>query len=287
MIDNSYLRIARWMYKSLFFFAAVSVHAADLHPDTLKAWHASVERAERRIAEELSSSKGFLALDFQDPLRAARERKAVLSGEIPTKQVPTDLNGESIRVPDGMIHHWRGSVLIPNVTLNFVLSRIKNPTAEDTRQEDVLDSRVLERTPDRLKLYLKLQRSKIVTVMYNTEHLVQYKWDGADRASSRSIATKIAEIERLSGNLEKEKPEGHDRGFLWKMNSYWRYQQVEGGVIVELESMTLSRSIPSFLQPIARPIIDSIARESMERTLQSTRARLVRVFQQNKKSMES
>jgi hypothetical protein len=285
MTEISYRMIVRLSYK-LLFFAATSIHAADLQPDTLKAWRASVERTEQRIAEELASSSGFLALDFQDPVHAARERKAVLSGEIPIKQPPTDPNSEGARVPDGMIHHWRGSVFIPNVTLNFVLSRIRNPTAEDTRQEDVLESRIIERTPEQLRLYLKLQRSRIVTAIYNTEHLVQYKWNGTDRASSRSIAIKIAEIERLSDNLEKEKPEGHDRGFLWKMNSYWRYQQVEGGVIVELESMTLSRSIPLLLQPIARPIINSIARESMERTLQSMRTRLIRAYRQNKESAE-
>jgi hypothetical protein len=284
---KSYRMLAQWSYKLLFLFATSSVYAADLQPDTLKAWCASVESTERRIAKELSSSSGFLALDFQDPTRSASERKSVISGEIQIKQVPTDSNGKSIRVPDGMIHHWRGSVFIPGVNLNFVLSRIQNPTAEDTKQEDVLDSRVLERTPEQLKLYLKLQRSSIVTVTYNTEHLVQYKWNGTDRASSRSIASKIAEIERLSENREKEKPEGHDRGFLWKMNSYWRYQQVEGGVIVELESMTLSRSIPSFLQTIARPIINKIARESMERTLQSMRTRLVRAHKQSKEAAES
>jgi hypothetical protein len=287
MIEKSYSWIIRWSYTLLFLFATASVYAADLQPDTLKAWCASVETTERRIAKELSSSSGFLALDFQDPVRAARERKAVLAGKIPTKQVSTDPKGESIQVPDGMIHHWRGSAFIPGVTLNFVLSRINNPTAEDTKQEDVLDSRVLERTPEQLRLYLKLQRSSIVTVAYNTEHLVQYKRNGTDRASSRSIATKIAEIERLSGNREKEKPEGHDRGFLWKMNSYWRYQQVDGGVIVELESMTLSRSIPRLLESIARPIINSIARESMERTLQSMRERLVRAHKQSKESAES
>jgi hypothetical protein len=253
----------------------------------LKAWCDSVEKTERRIKEELSSSSKFLALDFQDPIHAARERKAVLAGEIIAKQVSTDPKGESIRVPDGMIHHWRGSTFIPGVNLNFVLSRIQNPTAEDTKQEDVLDSRVLERTPEQLRLYLKLQRSKIVTVMYNTEHLVQYKLNGKDRASSRSIATKIAEIERLSGDVEKEKPEGHDRGFLWKMNSYWRYQQVEGGVIVELESMTLSRSIPRLLAAIASPIIKSVAHESMERTLKSMRTRLVRAHKLSKVSAES
>ena len=98
------------------------------------------------------------------------------------------------------------------------------------------------------------------------------------QAYSSSIATKISEIERLNGNTEREKPEGHDRGFLWRMNSYWRYQQVPGGVIVECESMTLSRSIPSFLEYMVRPIINKVARESMHRTLQSMKARILRSY---------
>jgi hypothetical protein len=287
MILNPDRMTVLWPYILIILIAAARVQAADLQPDTLKAWSESVEITERRVAQELSSSRGFLALDFQDRAHAARERKDVLSGKIPIKQVSPDFNGKSIDVPDGTLQHWRGSILIPGVTLGFVLSRLQNPTAEDAKQEDVLDSRVLEQTPEQIRLYLKLQRSSIVTVAYNTEHLVQYKRNGAGRASSRSIATKIAEIERLSGNLEKEKPEGHDRGFLWKMNSYWRYQQVDEGVIVELESMTLSRSVPGVIRPVVNPIIHSIAKESMERTLQSMRDRLVRVYQKSKKLDES
>jgi hypothetical protein len=287
MTDKTYRIIARLSYILFFLVTAASLHAADLQPDTLEAWRDSVKITEHRIAEELSSSSGFLALDFQDPEEAKRERKEVLSGEIPVKQVSVESSGKKIKVPDGTIHHWRGSIFIPDVTLDFVLSRVRNPTTEDTKQEDVLDSRVLERKPNQFRLYLKLQRSSIVTVRYNTEHLVQYKSDGPDRASSRSIATKIAEIERISGDREKEKPEGHDRGFLWKMNSYWRYQQVDGGVIVELESMTLSRSIPFLLRLIAPPIINSIAKESMERTLQSMCKRLTQAYQQDTKLAKS
>jgi hypothetical protein len=287
MTDKTYRIITRLSYILFFLVTAASLHAADLQPDTLEAWRDSVKITEHRIAEELSSSSGFLALDFQDPEEAKRERKEVLSGEIPVKQVSVESSGKKIKVPDGTINHWRGSIFIPDVTLDFVLSRVRNPTTEDTKQEDVLDSRVLERKPNQFRLYLKLQRSSIVTVRYNTEHLVQYKSDGPDRASSRSIATKIAEIERISGDREKEKPEGHDRGFLWKMNSYWRYQQVDGGVIVELESMTLSRSIPFVLRPIACPIINSIAKESMERTLQSMCRRLTQAYQQDTKLAKS
>ena len=193
---------------------------------------------------------------------------------------------ERIKVPDGMIHHWRGSVFIPDVPLDFVLSRVKNPDLEKTKQEDVLDSRILERTPDGLKLYLRLQKSKLVTVVYNTEHLVRYENHGPDRESSRSIATKIAEVEFASESNEREKPEGKDSGYLWRMNSYWRYQEVDGGVIVECESMTLSRSVPFLLEYMVRPLINKTARESMNRTLESLRTRMIRSYQSLPESAE-
>ena len=55
------------------------------------------------------------------------------------------------------------------------------------------------------------------------------------------------------------------------MNSYWRYERVKDGIIVELESVTLSRTIPLGLGVIVKPIIDRIARESINRTLDNLR----------------
>jgi putative flippase GtrA len=251
-----------------------NLQAADLKPETIQAWRANVENVEHRMSSELSSDQGFLALDFQDATTATKERRKMLSGEIPVRQVIGDGGFQTIPVPNGMIHHWRGIVFIPGATLNMVLSRVANPQLEDTKQEDVLDSKVLENHPGQLKLYLKLQRSKIVTVVYNTEHLVKYHRYGNGRASSSSVATKIAEIEKTSDGREQEKPEGHDHGFLWRMNSYWRYEEVKGGVIVECESLTLSRSIPALLEYMIRPLINKVARESMKRTLASMRTRL-------------
>ena len=51
------------------------------------------------------------------------------------------------------------------------------------------------------------------------------------------------------------------------MNSYWRYEAVPGGVIVELESLTLSRGLPWGTRTVVRPLIERVARESIERTL--------------------
>jgi hypothetical protein len=261
---------------AMILFGGSVMNAAELHPETLKAWSDYVKATEKRISAELASKEGFLSLDFQAASKAARERQSLLSGNILIEKAPAD-DSRVKDIPDGMIHHWRGLVFIPGVSLDSVLFRIENPTSENVKQEDVMDSRVLEKEPGQLRLYLKLQRSKIVTVVYNTEHLVRYLKCSDSKAWSSSVATKIREIEKG----EREKPEGRDSGFLWKLNSYWRYEQVDGGVIVECESMTLSRSIPPVLAWFVNPIINSVARESMQRTLQSFRNRMAKSIQQS------
>jgi len=181
--------------------------------------------------------------------------------------------GRKIKVPAGTLHHWRGSVFIPDVELESVLAQVRYPAQQEDLQEDVLESRILEESEDSLRLYLKLVRSKIVTVTYNTEHLIEYQQHGEGLASSRSVATRIVELDQAGTPAEREKPEGKDRGFLWKMNSYWRYQQVDGGVLVECESLTLSRGVPAILAPFVKSIINGVAKESMQRTLSSMRDR--------------
>ena len=256
---------------------AQSLTAVTLESRTLQAWSAYVEATERRIAREIESASRFLALDFQPFSQADQELRSIAAGRIPVSRMETfDSQGREFTIDGGAIHHWRGCIRVPGVDLEDVLSRIANPGAPDERQEDVLDSVVLGRGPDWLRIYLKLQRSKIVTVVYNTEHLVSYRRHGGGRASSRSEALKIAELEYPNSAREKEKPQGSDHGFLWRLNSYWRYQQVDGGVLVECESVSLSRSIPTVLEFLVRPIINRMARQSMQRTLAGLRDRLVR-----------
>jgi hypothetical protein len=250
------------------------VMAARLQEKTLKAWNEYVRLTEERITEELNSSTGFLAQDFQAVPKTKMERDAALSGQILVEKMKTlNPKGRKIKVPAGTIHHWRGSMFIPDVELETVLAQVRYPAQQKDLQEDVLESRILEENDDSLRLYLKLVRSKIITVTYNTEHLLEYKRHGEGLASSRSIATKIAELEEVGTPAEREKPEGMDRGFLWRLNSYWRYQQVDGGVLVECESLTLSRGVPAILAPFVKPMIRGVARESMKRTLSSMRDR--------------
>ncbi len=90
-------------------------------------------------------------------------------------------------------------------------------------------------------------------------------------AASRSVTTRIAEVEDAGQPGEREMPVGHDSGYLWRLNSYWRFVETGDGVTVECESISLSRGIPAIISPFASGIVEGIARESVEGTLGSIR----------------
>ena len=166
--------------------------------------------------------------------------------------------GETVGVGGGTIHDWHGATWIRGTTVGSIVFALTHPGTPPP-QEDVVESRVLARSGNTLDVYLKLVRRTVMTVTYDTEHHVTFMYQSSGLAMSRSVSTKIVETG------------GADHGFLWKLNSYWRYTQVGPNVLVEVESLSLSRDVPSLLKPVASPIINRIARESMERTLNALR----------------
>jgi len=173
-----------------------------------------------------------------------------------TRSIPDALSpaGECVPVPSGTISHWHGAVFLRGITLDRLLTGLMNPGTPPP-QADVVASRVLARGDRSLRVYIRLVRRAIVTATYDTEHQILFTRHSPTLASARSVATRIEEVG------------GSDRGFLWRLHSYWRYEQRPDGVLVELESLTLSRSVPAVARPIAMPLVNRIARESMTRTL--------------------
>jgi hypothetical protein len=165
-------------------------------------------------------------------------------------------SGESVHVPSGTISDWRGSVFICGVTVDQLLRRLRYPGTPPP-QEDIVSSRLIARTDDSLRVSIRLVRRAIVTVTYDTEHEMRFRRWSPGLATARSVATRIEEVG------------GSDHGFLWRLHSYWRYEQTNDGVWVDLESLTLSRDVPSLVRPIAAPLVTRIARESMFRTLEA------------------
>ncbi len=256
--------------------AAVGVaalHAAELHEETLAAWTRYVEATERRIAREIGDGGRFLVLDFHDDAEPMR-REALAGQPVIWRAEARGDDGDSIGVPKGRIHHWLGAILIPNADVDHVVDGLQHAIPPHELQPDVLESRVLWRDGDKLGTFLKLSRKAILTMHYNTEHAVEYVRPGGGRAWSRSESTRIAELENFGSPDEREKPVGNDRGFLWRLNVYWRYEEVAGGVLMECEVVTLSRSIPLMMRWMVSPIVTREARAAMVDMLQSMQGAL-------------
>jgi hypothetical protein len=260
---------------ALLLVATVSVADASLvarlKPETVTAWNAYVSAVESRRAKERKDPRRFLVTDFQPT--AAADRKTVVEGGIVARRLEGARSGaEHVDVPSGRVHHWRGAVFIPGPSVPDLLTRIEQ-SDPPAIQDDVIKSSVLKRQPGGVHVFLRLQRTKIVTAVYNSEHDVRFELVSPTRAASTSVSTKIAELRNPGTASEMELPQGDDRGFLWRLNGYWRYEAAPGGVIAECESLSLSRDVPVLVDYIVGSVINSTARESMEKTLAALRTR--------------
>jgi hypothetical protein len=246
--------------------AAGVAAGARLRPETVQAWDRYVAAVEGRRAAEAHDPARFLAMDFLPS--AASDRRIALDGELviaPMRAV--DAGGQPIDVPSGMVHHWRGTIFLPHADLARLMTTLE--TEAPPTGPEVLRAAVLERSPGAMRVFLRLQQSRILTVVYDTEHRVTFTHESATRASSASVATRIAEIASPGTGEEHEREPGEDHGFLWRLRAYWRYEAVNGGVLAECESISLSRGVPFGLRYLAGPLIARTARESMTQTLLS------------------
>jgi putative flippase GtrA len=249
--------------------AGAPAASAGPSPSTIAGWQAYESQVDARYnAAATVAADQFFALDRDKDVRGWRD--AVLGGG------QTMIKIEPASVTDGKIHHWIGAIFIPGITVNALVDRLEqNAGRESQSYQDVLASHLIEKNGDRVRVFMKLRRTNLITVHYNTEHTVDYRRLNADRATARSVATKIAELADVGTPREREKPADDDNGFLWRLNAYWRYLAVPGGVIVECESVSLSRPVPLLLRPVANPMVDRIARDSLSRTLATLKSVLM------------
>ena len=241
--------------------AATAVPVSAQSPEALKGWQTYIARVEQRHGT--ADTGPFFALDFRNVI-GWRERAK--GGGIPMVEV------QPPGIPDAKMHHWAGAVFVPRTTVEAVVQRMQDGAGRESESyEEVKASKLLERTGDRLRVFMKIERdATVMTVTYNTEHRVEYRRLG-NRATSRSVSTKIAELADAGTPKEREKRAGEDHGFLWKLNAYWRFEQMGDGVLIECESVSLSRSVPLVVRPLVGPIANRIERESLERTMRSLR----------------
>lgn len=242
---------------------------ATLKPDTLSAFEHYVQLTDENNARELASGAPFPWLDGVGDREAAL--KQIRNGQMRIVQKETKDNGNEIRCPDGLIHHWEATAFIPGVKLEDVLYILQDYDHHSIYYKpDVERSKTESHEGDKYRAFLRFKRHKVITVTLDTTHDVQYFRDSPVKAHSRSTAIRIAEVENAGKSDEREKTPGDDNGFLWKMETWWRLTEQDGGVYIQSEVVSLTRDIPTGLGWMVGPFVTSIPKESLAFTMQAT-----------------
>jgi len=212
--------------------------------ETSRAFDRYVERAEQQLRAD-----PILYTDSH-----ADTKKAVHRGEtvVVERKIP------NVPVPDGQIHDWQGVLFIPGATIASVRVVMQDYDGYGRiYQPDVTESRLLARDGDRFRVFLRLYKHEFLTLVYDSEYDVRYVFPGPDRMAIDSRSTRIVQS-------------GDDHGFLWRLNSYWRFEQADRGVYAQCRAISLSRGIP-FGFGWLHGFLQKFPRDSMVNTLEATR----------------
>jgi hypothetical protein len=250
---------------------ATPVTPAELQPRTIAAFGHYVQLSEATM----NTGAPFLWIDRLPAPQQASRRNELRQGSLLIERVTTTDGGKEISIPDGLVHHWIGVVFVPGATVDSAVSLLQDYDRHaEIYKPAVARSKLLARDGDTFRVYLRFFQKKVITVVVNSEHEARFSREGRDRARSRIYSTRIAEVENPDTPGEREKPVGQDGGYLWRLYTYWRFLERDGGTYVQCESITLTRGIPVGFGWLIRPFITSIPRESLEFTLTTTRRTL-------------
>ncbi len=248
----------------------------DLEPHTLQAFQRYAAATEARIRRQVQREGSFLYLDYLPQRNRNRELANLRRGELYMERLKTrDAAGREIPIKDGLVHHWLGAVYIPGVGLEETLEIIQDyDRHSEIYSPDVEAAHVISRDGGDFEVFMRFRKHKVITVIMDTVHDVQYITPAEGRTYSISRTTSVREVKDAGTAEERALPDGEGSGFLWRINSYWRFLERDGGTYIESESISLTRTIPFMVRWLVTPFVSDMPREQLTVLLQTTRQAL-------------
>jgi hypothetical protein len=254
----------------------VPADAADLQPQTAKAYDRYIELTGAQVTAELAQRGAYLWVERLPAVQRAADEEQLRNGQLVIERLETLDSGKPISTPEGIIHHWIGTVFVPGATLAQTLSFMQDYDHKvEYFKPDIVRSKILRHEGDDYFVLLRFYKKKIITTVIDTDQEVHYHTLDSTHAYSRSRTTRVQEVENAGKSDETLEPEGHDRGFMWRMNTYWRFEEKDGGTYVECQAISLTRDIPTGLGWMVGSFVTSVPRESLTFTLTTARAALL------------
>jgi hypothetical protein len=234
---------------------------ADAPPAAVSAFQAYVGRVDARLARQHASATEFIVGAETPAVKDKLQR-----GEFVTEKLTPD-----VEIPGALLHDWRGTAFVPGATAASFERLLRN-FAEYPKiyAPQVLSAKVTNERGDNLQAMMRVQQKHVITVVMDTSYDVAFTRPDPKHGYSISRSTHVAEIASPGTSSEHALSANDEHGFLWKLNTYWTYEERDGGLYIQIESVTLTRSIPHGLGWAVKPFVESVPRESLEFTLRAT-----------------
>lgn len=245
---------------TLLSFTAAPSCAVGQPSAAVAAFDSYSQAVEMRLEKQLRSHDGCALLSREVEFKARR-------GEFVVEQLTPAGNIAA----GAMLHHWRGSAFITGASAADFRRLMKDFDAYPLHyRPQVLRARVLTRQGDRFQVVMRVRQHHVLTVVMDSTYDVTFGELDPHCGYSRSRSTQISEIDSAGTAGERTLGAREEHGFLWRLNTYWSYAERDGGLEITIESISLTRDIPTGLGWMIGPFVQSIPRESLEFTLRST-----------------
>jgi hypothetical protein len=254
----------------------IPAHADDLKPETSAAFDRYIAATEARMDDDVRRNQ-FLVIDRLPASRRQEVYDQVHHNQIHIEELHTQKDNLPIAIPNGLIHHWAGVVFIPDASLSEAIGVIEDYANQPkTYNPEVRRSKLIEQSGNEAKIYIQFANKLIITVVLNVYFDVSDAQFGSTRRQAASRSTRIAEVADPGSANEYEVPADSAHGYMWRFNNYWRIDERDGGVYVQNESITLSRTFPPIVSWVLTPLVKSVPSDVLFRLLTDTRKALTK-----------
>lgn len=232
---------------------------AEPKPPAVSAFNSYVAGVESRLQKQYASAKTFLVQENTARLRG---------GEQIVEQVPPSIGTD---LPGAMLHHWRGTAFVPGAKAADFEQLMKGFDAyPKVYAPQVEQARILSHREDHFEVLMRTRQKHVLTVVLDMTFDLTFGQLDAKHGFSISRSTGVQEIESPGTPKERALGPADDHGFLWRLNTYWTCEERDGGLYMQIETISLSRSVPPGLGWAIKPFVESVPRESLEFTLKAT-----------------
>ena len=195
------------------------------------AFNKYAANVEARLAQQHRSIEDFLAGEQVK----ARVRKGEVVIERATPEDAADL-------PGALLHHWRGTAFVAAATVADFEGLMKNFNKYPEHfAPQVVRTRILspysDQIPDHFTASMRVRQKHVITVVMDITYDVSFSRLNPRHGYSISRSTHVDEISSPGTSKEHALSGKQEHGFLWRMNTYWSYEERDGGLYMQIESI--------------------------------------------------